>query len=149
MGENQLAIVEHGREPGLTLQRTAGDVTRENWSREILDGCGPLAELLDAAHGTSDYTRAWEEQGCKVDDPSLTPSARMLDIMSTQSIPFYRFTMNQSIAHKGYFDEHPLLPDQLEQYEAIARASLDEQARLEAAESEDFDSFLRRYLSVA
>jgi glutamate--cysteine ligase len=149
MGENQLAIVERGREPGLTLQRTAGDVAREAWSREVLDGCRPLAELLDAANRTSDYTRAWEEQGCKVDDPSLTPSARMLDIMSTQSIPFYRFTMNQSIAHKGYFDEHPPLPDQLEQYEAVARASLDEQARLEAAESEDFDSFLRRYLSVA
>jgi glutamate--cysteine ligase len=83
-----------------------------------------------------------------VDDPSLTPSARMLDIMSTQGIPFFRFAMNQSIAHKGYFDEHPLLPDQLAEYEALARASLEEQARLEADDDVDFDTFLARYLTV-
>jgi glutamate--cysteine ligase len=148
MGDNQLAVVERGREPGLTLARNAGTITREAWAREILDAGRPLAGLLDRASGTDDYSRAWEEQGCKVDDPSLTPSARMLDIMSTQGIPFFRFAMNQSIAHKGYFDEHPLLPDQLAEYEALARASLEEQARLEADDDVDFDTFLARYLTV-
>lgn len=148
MGENQLAVVERGREPGLALKRNGGTLTREAWSRQILDGCRPLAELLDRANGTDDYTRAWAEQGCKVDDPTLTPSARMLEIMSAQGIPFFRFAMNQSIAHKGYFDEHPLLPEQLAAYEAEARASLDEQARLEAADDVDFDTFLGRYLRV-
>lgn len=148
MGENQLKVVEHGRESGLVLQRNHGTVTREAWSREILDGCRPLAELLDRAHGGRDYERAWEEQRRKVEEPALTPSARMLEIMTGQGIPFFRFAMNQSIAHKGYFDEHPLLPDVLARYEAEARQSLEEQARIEAAETVDFETFLESYLAV-
>ncbi|MEQ8486462.1 MAG: glutamate--cysteine ligase [Pseudomonadales bacterium] len=148
MADNQLAVVERGREPGLMLTRGNREITRERWSHDILAACRPLAELLDEASGTTEYTRTWEEQGCKVDDPALTPSARMLDIMSTQGIPFFRFTMNQSIAHKGYFDEHPLLPDQLVAYEAVAQASLEEQARLEAADDVDFDTFLQRYIAA-
>jgi len=70
-------------------------------------------------------------------------------MMSSQSIPFFRFTMNQSMAHKGYFDEHPLLPDRLAAFEAEARESLAEQARLETADTESFDDFLARYLAVS
>ena len=149
MGENQLRVVERGREPGLELAQDGRTRTREDWSREILDRCRPLAELLDHAHGTTDYVHAWEEQRQKAEQPELTPSARMLEIMSGQGIPFFRFAMNQSIAHKGYFDEHPLLPARLAEYEAQARESVAEQARLEAAETESFDEFLERYLTVA
>ncbi len=148
MGENQLRVVEQGRRPGLELVRDGGTVTREAWSQEILEACRPLAELLDRAHGGRDYARAWEEQRHKVSEPELTPSARMLEIMSGQGIPFFRFAMNQSIAHKGYFEEHPLLPDQLARYEGQARESLDAQARVEAEDDVDFDTFLRQYLAV-
>lgn len=148
MGENQLRVVEQGRQPGLELVRDGGAVTREAWSEEILDACRPLAELLDRAHGGRAYARAWEEQRRKVTEPDLTPSARMLEIMSGQGIPFFRFAMNQSIAHKGYFQEHPLPPDQLAHYEAEARASLDAQARVEAEDTVDFDTFLHQYLAV-
>lgn len=148
MQDNQLKVVEHGRLPGLTLARTSGTITREAWSREILDGCRPLAELLDRAHGSSDYTHAWEEQRQKVDAPELTPSARILDTMSCQSIPFFRFAMNQSIAHKGFFQEHPLLPDELARHEAVAQASLAEQKAMESADDVDFDTFLARYLAI-
>ncbi|MFW6094500.1 MAG: glutamate--cysteine ligase [Pseudomonadota bacterium] len=148
MEANQLRVVEQGRQPGLELQRNHDTVTREAWSREILEGCRPLAELLDRAHGGTEYLRAWEAQRRKAEDPDLTPSARMLEIMGGQGIPFFRFAMNQCIAHKGWFDEHPLLPEQLARYEAEARESLEAQARLEAAENEDFESFLSRYLAV-
>jgi len=148
MGENQLLVVEQGRRPGLELAGNGGTVSREDWSRDILDGCRPLAELLDRAHGGSDYSHAWQEQSHKSADPALTPSARMLDIMASQGIPFFRFALNQSIAHKGFFDEHPLLPEQLARYEAEARESLAAQARMEAAETESFDDFLQRYLAV-
>jgi hypothetical protein len=56
--------------------------------------------------------------------------------------------MNQSIAHKGFFDEHPLLPDVLAGYQAQAQESLAEQARQEAADDQPFDEFLKRYLTV-
>jgi glutamate--cysteine ligase len=148
MSANQIDIVELGRRPGLMLRKTSGPVTREAWSREILEGCRPLAELLDQASGGDAYIHAWEEQRRKVENPDLTPSARILEIMRNQSIPFFRFALNQSIAHKGYFDEHRLRDQQLAEYRRQAEQSLDEQARIEAADVLDFDSYLASYLAL-
>lgn len=148
MGENQLLVVESGRRPDLALARDSGSISREDWSRQILAGCRPLAELLDRAHGGGDYVCAWEEQLAKVEDPGRTPSARILDIMASQGIPFFRFAMNQSIAHKGYFLEHPLTPSALQACEQAAQRSIAEQAEVEAADSLPFDDFLARYLAV-
>lgn len=149
MADNQLLVVEQGRRADLGLTRNGGVVTREDWSREILGGCRPIAELLDRVHGGQDYVRSWEEQWQKNGDAALTPSARMLEIMSAQGIPFFRFVMNQSVAQKGYFEEHPLLPDQFAAHAAVARESLAAQGRLEAEEDESFETFLERYLTVA
>ena len=149
MGDNQLKVVEQGRLEGLQMMRRTGPVTREDWSKEIMASCRPIAELLDRAHETSNYSHAWEEQRAKVDQPALTPSARVLDIMSSQGIPFFRFTMNQSIAHKGYFEEHPLPAEQLARHEAEARASLAAQAKLEAGDAIEFETLLEAYLAVS
>lgn len=148
MSENQLAVVERGREPGMLLKRANGSVRREEWSREILQRCRPLAELLDRAHGGDDYIQSWEEQLRKAEDPALTPSARILDLMVNQRIPFFRFTMNQSLAHKGYFDEHPLRDRTLAEYRAQAETSLAEQQLIENADSVGFDDFLESYLAM-
>jgi glutamate--cysteine ligase len=148
MSANQLTVVERGREAGLELQRTAGPVTREAWSREILLGCRPLAELLDRVHGGDAYIHSWEEQMRKVDSPDLTPSAQVLDIMRSQALPFARFALNQSIAHKGYFDAHRLREQQFAEYRAQAEASIAEQHRIEAADTVDFDTYLAGYLAL-
>ena len=55
--------------------------------------------------------------------------------------------MNQSIAHKGYFDEHPLRDRALADYQKIARDSLNRQQEVEAADDVDFDTFLESYLA--
>ncbi|MEZ5559248.1 MAG: glutamate--cysteine ligase [Pseudomonadales bacterium] len=148
MRDNQLRVVEQGRQPDLMLRDLHGSVSREVWSRQILAQCRPLAELLDRVHGGDAYVHSWEEQANKVENPALTPSARVLEMMASQRIPFFRFTMNQSIAHKGYFDEHPLRDQQLEAFRAEAELSLEQQREIEAADSEDFASFLRRYLAL-
>jgi len=148
MSENQLAVVERGREAGLELTRTSGPVTREAWAREILAGCRPLAELLDRAHGGDDYIHAWEEQARKVEDPELTPSAQVLDIMRKQQLSFFRFALNQSIAHKGYFDAHRLRDQQFAQFRGQADASIAEQRQIESTDTVDFDAYLADYLDL-
>jgi glutamate--cysteine ligase len=149
MAANQLAVVERGRQPGLELELDGSTVSLRDWGRRILDGCRPLAELLDRAHGHEAHTESWLEQQRKLEEPDLTPSARVLEIMSQQRVPFFRFAMNQSVAHKGWFLEHPLMPEQLAAYRATASASLDEQRAIEAADSVDFDTFLESYLALA
>jgi len=147
MGSNQLAVVERGREPGLSLETADGPVAMLDWARNVLDGIRPLASLLDELHGNDLYTYSLDQQAVKLADPALTPSARMLDIMRKQQIPYFRFVMNQSIAHKGYFNEHPLRDRALEEYERIAADSIKRQRDVEAADDVDFDTFLKGYLA--
>ena len=68
-------------------------------------------------------------------------------LMASQQIPFFRFAMNQSIAQKGYFDEHPLRGRTLKDFDAIARNSLKRQQEIEAADTVGFDEFLEAYLA--
>ena len=72
----------------------------------------------------------------------------MLAVMQTQGIPFFRFAMNQSIAHKGYFDEHPMRGEQLAEHQATSKQSLTRQQEIEASDRVDFDTFLKDYLAL-
>jgi glutamate--cysteine ligase len=147
MAGNQLAVVERGRQPGLMLETLEGTQSMQVWAERVLGDIRPLAALLDELHGDDLYTYSLDQQAAKLADPALTPSARMLEIMRSQKIPYFRFVMNQSIAHKGYFDEHPLRDRSLLEYEQLARASIDRQHELEAADDVDFDTFLESYLA--
>ena len=138
----QLAMVERGREPGLRLD---GEL-RDTRAGGILSRCGEVADLLGQAHGTSRYKDAVEEQRSRAQNSSLTPSARILEAMASQKAPFFRFALNQSMAHKGYFDEHPLMRRELARHQALARRSFANQEAIEARDTVDFDTFLESYL---
>jgi glutamate--cysteine ligase len=82
----------------------------------------------------------------RLEDPNRTPSARILANMRRARIPFFRFAMNQSILHKGYFVANPLTDDKLRRFEDLAERSITEQRAIEAADHETFDEHLARYL---
>ncbi len=147
MAANQLAVVERGRAPDLELETANGPIAMKAWAGRVLDDLKPLAALLDELHGDDLYTYSLDQQAAKLTDPTLTPSARMLHIMRSQQTPYFRFAMNQSIAHKGYFDEHPLRDTDLAEFQRIARRSIEEQLEMEASETVDFDTFLKDYLA--
>ena len=148
MGSNQLAVVERGREPGLILQTLSGNRPMADWAEEVFTGIRPLAAMLDELHGNDLYSYSLDQQTAKLAHPALTPSARMLEIMRSQQIPYFRFMLNQSIAHKGYFDEHPLRDRALVAYQNLAHESLQRQQEVEAADQTDFDTFLDGYLAL-
>jgi hypothetical protein len=55
--------------------------------------------------------------------------------------------MNQSIAHKGYFDEHPLRDQDMQMYKTMASESLHRQQEIEDTDAVDFARFLQAYLA--
>jgi glutamate--cysteine ligase len=147
MQKNQLTVVEEGRRPGILLDTNEGGVSLAAWAEEIMDGIRPLAEMLDSAHGGELFGQTWEEQLGKIKDPAATPSARILEVVHRQEIPFFRFAMNQSIAHKGYFDEHPLRDQDMQMYKTMASESLHRQQEIEDTDAVDFARFLQAYLA--
>ncbi|MCZ6889050.1 MAG: glutamate--cysteine ligase [Gammaproteobacteria bacterium] len=145
---NQHSVVETGREPDLHLERNGNAVAMADWATTILSECDAIAETIDEVAGNDDHTYAVELQRQKIAQPALTPSARLLESMRLQRVPFFRFAMSQSAAHKGYFEENPLRAARLLEFERMTEKSIEDQAKIEASDTESFDEYLARYLAI-
>ena len=146
--DNQLAIVQRGREPGLQLVRDGVAISMHDWATQLLDDCATIGKLLDTQQGNDRHSFAIDCQRKKLLDAELTPSARMLQCMREQEIPYFRFAMNQSLAHSGYFADHPLRDRRATEFKQMAKDSLHEQRTMEAASTETFEAFLEHYLAL-
>ena len=51
-------MAARGREPGLTLEQGGRERLLRDWGLELLDGCVPIAQELDAVHGGDAYVRS-------------------------------------------------------------------------------------------
>lgn len=145
IGANQLAVVNHGRDAGLTLATADGDKVLVDWARELLDAIEPISAALDSAHGGSAYTDVLGQQRAKLDDPSLTPSARILAEMEERDLPFFTLAMEASRHWAEQLSSTPLSEAQLNEYREASRASLDAQQQVETADSIDFETYLANY----
>ena len=120
----------------------------QDWALELLEGCEKIATTIDNAENNDESTFALNCQRKKLMDPELTPSARILAQMRDQSIPFFRFAMNASIAHSGYYADHPLRDARLKEFKELASNSIAEQKAIGEAETESFEDFLDHYLAL-
>jgi glutamate--cysteine ligase len=142
---NLLDVAHRGREPRLTLQHRGMRLPMRAWALEILESMLPICELLDGIEGGAWFEDAIDDQIAKVRAPDLTPSGRMLEEMRDKGEGFYQFARRLSHQHQRYFVERELAPDKIAAFDAAARRSLAEQARLEAEPQTDFDRFLADY----
>ena len=148
LAANQLAVVERGREPGISLATGDGERGLRGWANELLRRCRLVAGEIDAVAGNGDHSAAVSLQQEKVEEPMLAPSARILAAMSRRSVPFFRFALEHSAEHRGWFAARPLGAERAAELSAASEQSLAEQRRLEAADSESFDEYLGRFLRL-
>jgi glutamate--cysteine ligase len=148
LGRNQHRTAARGREPGLMLERGTADVALVDWGMQIIDEIAPLADAADAALGGRAYRDALRlaKQGLARRD-SL-PSARVLATMRDDFDSSYvRFTRAQSVQTRNLLLAAPW-SDALEQrFEQMARESVLEQQRIEAADTVPFEVYRQEYLS--
>lgn len=142
---NFLKVVKEGRRPGLHLQRQGQPVLLRDWAQELLERIRPLAELLDRANGGDSHQAALRAQQAKVEDPALTPSARVLAALRENGESFRSFALRQSRMHAENFRARPLSEGERQTFETQARTSLQEQAELERSDVGDFDGFVAAY----
>jgi glutamate--cysteine ligase len=145
---NHLTVARRGREPGLMLARDGRSVPLRAWARELLDSMAGLCEILDRGDATRPYSEALAAQVAKVEDVSLTPSARLLSELSAGE-SFFELALRTSAAHKAYFlDLYPPNEERLREFSEEARESLIAQRRIEAADRGTFDEYLARYFAA-
>lgn len=142
---NFARAVKEGRRPGLTLTRNGEEVLLQDWAHDLLARIAPIADLLDQQHNDSGvHAASMAAQRAKIDNPALTPSARVLeDIRELGSSA--AFGLRQSELHAAYFRESPLMPAEEAMFGEMAATSLDEQRAIENTDTGSFDDFVAAY----
>jgi glutamate--cysteine ligase len=150
LGRNQHRAAARGREPGLRLERGDGEVGLIDWGMQIIDEIEPLAAAVDAALGRRHYRDAWRLARQALGDTQSLPSARVLATMRKDFEDSYvRFTRAQSEQTRNLLLAAPWTPALEQQFEAMARESIEAQQRIEAADTMPFEVYRQQYLSPA
>jgi glutamate--cysteine ligase len=81
-------------------------------------------------------------------DPTTVPSARVLHAMArNHGNSHVRFTLAESLSHRGTLLGIPLKPDVEDRFARLARESIDRQKKIESSDRVDFETYRRRYLN--
>ena len=142
---NFAKAVNEGRRPGLQLQRDGQPIELKVWGLELLDRIEAASRLLDRDRSKPDHQIALDSQRAKLNDFSLTPSARVLAELPQHHNSFIDFSLAKSRQHASWFRSRPLSAAQQAEFEQMATASLAEQQRMEHDQTGDFDQFLEAY----
>lgn len=140
--KNVLNAVNDGRTEGLLLDDNGQDRPLQQWGNEILTAMAEFAATLDDTTTTGEYSKSLTEQIEKINSPEKTPSARILNDMREQSIPFFRFAMNQAISHRESFIAEPLTTKEITNFNSMSAQSVKDQLALESADKLSFDEYL-------
>ena len=148
VARNKLRGAQEGRKPGLRLERRGDSIALAEWGKEIVAACEPIAAELDATRGGAAYRDALASAFSSFDDPDSVPSAKVLHAMArNHGNSHVRFTLAESLAHRGTLIGIPLHPDVEDRFAQLARESLDKQKKIEAADRVDFETYRQRYLN--
>jgi glutamate--cysteine ligase len=148
LDSNHVKVARRGREPGLSLWREGEDVSMEAWARELLDSMIGICEILDRGDVTRPYSQALAIQAAKIQDVTRTPSARLMEELTTSGESFFDLALRMSATHKAYFlDLYPPNEERLVEFRREAEESLAQQARIEASDRGTFEEYLARYFA--
>jgi glutamate--cysteine ligase len=144
---NKQSAASHGRQPGLRLARHGQQIELVEWGGEVLADCAPIAKALDHATGASAHGEALAAAVAALNDPALTPSARVLQAMKGYGNSYIGFVLAQSRAHRETILRLPLPPEVAAGFARLAEESIAEQRRVEAADTVPFETYRQQYLA--
>ncbi|MDH5711797.1 MAG: glutamate--cysteine ligase [Gammaproteobacteria bacterium] len=144
---NLLQVAHYGRKPGLQLSRNDQPILLKDWALELLEAMQAVASLLDEVKRCDSYSKSLATQLECVNDPSKTPSARMLAAMRKNNEGFFHFAQRQSIQYYDYFTSRALSAEQKEFFEKMSAESIAMQKEIEQADTLSFDEFLQQYFA--
>jgi glutamate--cysteine ligase len=139
---NMNIAVHEGRRPNVKLMDGDKDRELSSWAADILAAMQPIAFHFDKVHQGEQFSASLAVQGAKVADAGKTPSARILATMSDEQIPYFRFAMNQSLAHRAYFAERGMSPELEAKFQQLAQQSVVEQTAIDSKQEPPFADYL-------
>ena len=142
---NLEAVVNRGREPGLTLEHEGKQPLLTDWGLDLLHSMAPIAALLDQAFGGTSYSASLSLQSDKLHNPELTPSARILREMHERDLPFFRLAMAYSEQWAEHFRHRTLNESKADSYREEVSRSIKAQRDIEDTDIISFDRYLENF----
>ena len=143
--KNIEAVVNRGREPNLHLNNKGEEILLSDWAGQLLNSMSGIAGLMDKAFKSSDYSQTMSDQKAKVEDPELTPSARVLREMTEKNLPFFRLAMDYSLKWSEHFRSRELSDDKQSLFDEECRRSTQAQAEIEQSDTLSFKEYLQNF----
>lgn len=145
---NHTGTAKQGRDPEFRLLRGGKSVPVKVWASEILERVRSVAEVIDEGDASGSYSQAVQQQLQAVEDPLLTPSARMLaELQKTQS-SFFEYSFALAKSHADYFASiTPLAESRVAMFEKEVAESWQRQQAIEDADDIGLGEYLQRYFS--
>ncbi|MCL6270645.1 glutamate--cysteine ligase [Sansalvadorimonas sp. 2012CJ34-2] len=142
ISRRQTLVAEEGRRPGLKLPMCSGDQSLSSVGSQVIDEMRPLAELLDKANSTDDFSTALEAQSEKLLNTGLTPSARLLADLRQPQRSYRDLIMELSREHMGLFRNTHIDKELQDRLEQMVSTSIARQKQIEAQDSMSFEEFV-------
>ncbi len=148
--KNMDDVVLRGRDPKLLLSDIdyKGNVEHKSvnqWGNELFTEMRGVAELLDKAYKTVNYTRALSREQAKLNDSSLTPSAQLLAVINEQPLSDYALKLASDYQQSAKRRDYQFYSQAF--FEASVPSSHQAQLAIEAADTLSFDEFLTNYFT--
>ena len=115
------------------------------WGNELFDQMSQVANLLDQAYQTTQYSEAIVREQAKVNDSSLTPSAQLLDIIKEQCLSGYALEKANQYQQQAMARDYQFYDQNY--FNQTVPESHQAQADIEAADKVNFDDFLTQYFA--
>lgn len=143
---NLQTAVNQGRGPDARIASGAATTSLRAAGLALCDAMQPVACLLDEARPSAQgYSRSLAAQRRKLQDPELTPSARVLTELRDREISFFGFTMARSLAARDHFSGQPLSAERREFFGQLAAESLAQQTLIEADDNQSFVDYVATF----
>ncbi|MXZ56280.1 MAG: glutamate--cysteine ligase [Gammaproteobacteria bacterium] len=145
---SQSMVVERGRDPNLEIIVDGKFRSLHHSGRTVLDLVEQVARLLDEIDGGSKHKDAVVLQKEKLQNPSKTPSALLLQQMATWEKSYYRTIETLSKQHRDDLQKQPLSESRRQHYHELATQSHRDQRELEVSDTRPFEHYLEDFMQL-
>lgn len=142
---NQKVVVNRGRAQGLMLECSEGSRPLDDWGRDILAKMHSVAEIMDGLVEDQRYQTTVSEAVSMIEDPDLTPSARLIADIQSSGKNFLEWTIDQSDMLHNQLVSEQLAPEVQSGFVEQAQHSIASQTQIEREDKATLDDFLTNY----
>ncbi|SDL03171.1 glutamate-cysteine ligase [Franzmannia pantelleriensis] len=149
LDDNRRLVVERGRDPAMRLNIDGEPRSVADRGAEIFAELAAVAELLDSREEGSPHSESVRGLAPLLDDPSLTPSGRVMARLQSTHESFAEMMLALAHEQAEQFRSEPVDAAYQALLEELIETSHRQQGEIEAADDEGFSAFLDGYFTRA